>query len=117
MILVLALTIALLFGASMYMMLHRSFFKLITGIFLFGYSTIFFLFALGGLNQGSPAILGETAPTSTAGIADPLPQALTLTAIVISLGVQLFVIVLLKRLYQEADTENLDDLNKTDSIG
>ncbi|NBC09779.1 MAG: cation:proton antiporter, partial [Bacteroidetes bacterium] len=47
---------------------------------------------------------------------DPLPQALTLTAIVISIGVQLFVIVLLKKVYEKVGTEDLDELNTTDKI-
>lgn len=49
-------------------------------------------------------------------MADPIPQAFILTAIVISLGVQAFVIVLLKRIYQTSHTNNLDDLTRTDQI-
>lgn len=113
--LVIALIIGLLFTASLFLMLQKSFFKLIIGVILFGYATIFFLFTVGGTTKNAPPLLEEGA-TSAANLADPLPQALTLTAIVISIGVQLFVIVLLKKVYEEVNTEDLDDLNTTDSI-
>lgn len=112
---VIALIIGLLFSASLFLMLQKSFFKLIIGVILFGYATIFFLFTVGGVVKNAPPLLaGENA--SVEGMADPLPQALTLTAIVISIGVQLFVIVLLKKAYEELGTEDLDELNTTDSI-
>jgi len=91
--LVIALIIGLLFSASLFLMFQKSFFKLIIGVILFGYATIFFLFTVGGTTKNAPPLIAKDA-TSIEGLADPLPQALTLTAIVISIGVQLFVIVL-----------------------
>jgi len=96
-------------------MFHKSFFKLIIGVILFGYATTFFLFTVGDTTKNAPPLLSE-AQASVEQSADPLPQALTLTAIVISIGVQLFVIVLLKKVYQEVGTEDLDELNTTDRI-
>ncbi|NUM69010.1 NADH-quinone oxidoreductase subunit K, partial [candidate division KSB1 bacterium] len=47
--------------------------------------------------------------------ADPLPQALILTAIVIGFGVQAFALVLLKRAYQTVGTDDLDEMKSTDT--
>lgn len=113
--LLIALIVGILFSASLFLMLQKSFFKLIIGVILFGYATIFFLFTVGGTTKNAPPLISPQE-TSVEGLADPLPQALTLTAIVISIGVQLFVIVLLKKVYEEVGTEDLDDLNTTDRI-
>ncbi|MEQ8549982.1 MAG: NADH-quinone oxidoreductase subunit K [Cyclobacteriaceae bacterium] len=113
---IIALIIGILFASSIYLMLHQSFFRLILGIIIFGYATIFFLFVIGGVTENSPALLGGKLPSSISELADPLPQALTLTAIVISIGVQLFLIVLLKRVYSATGTDDLDELNVTDDL-
>jgi len=112
---IISLIIGLLFSASLFLMFQKSFFKLIIGVILFGYATTFFLFTVGGTTKNAPPLMYEEG-ASVEGLADPLPQALTLTAIVISIGVQLFVIVLMKKVYEEVGTEDLDELNSTDSI-
>ncbi len=113
--LIIALIIGVLFSASVFLMLQKSFFKLIIGFILFGYATIFFLFTVGGTTKNAPPLIApEAKPVEE--LADPLPQALTLTAIVISIGVQLFVIVLLKKVFEEVGTADLDELNTTDNI-
>jgi len=111
--LIIALILGILFSASVFLMLQKSFFKLIVGVILFGYATIFFLFAVGGLTKNAPPLISQKVE-KIENLADPLPQALTLTAIVISIGVQLFVIVLLKKVYEIVGTEDLDELNTTD---
>lgn len=113
--LIISLIIGILFTASVYLMFQKSFFKLIIGVILFGYATIFFLFAVGGITKSAPPLLSSEV-IDIQNTADPLPQALTLTAIVISIGVQLFVIVLLKKVYAQLNTEDLDDLNTTDRL-
>lgn len=113
--LIISLIIGVLFSASLFLMFQKSFFKLIIGVILFGYATTFFLFTVGGVTKNAPPLLSE-AEVAGDQLADPLPQALTLTAIVISIGVQLFVIVLLKKVYEEVETEDLDELNTTDKI-
>lgn len=113
--LIISLIIGVLFSASLFLMFQKSFFKLIIGVILFGYATVFFLFTVGGITKNAPPLL-DTSEASAEALADPLPQALTLTAIVISIGVQLFVIVLLKKVYQKVGTEDLDELNITDRI-
>lgn len=111
---IIAVLVGLLFSSSIYLMLHKSFFKLILGIIIFGYATIFFLFVVSGVTRNHPPLLFGPHKEDLANMADPLPQALTLTAIVISLGVQLFVIVLLKKVFEVVETDDLDELNVTD---
>jgi len=113
--LIIALIIGILFSASLFLMLQKSFFKLIIGVILFGYATVFFLFTVGGTTKNAPPLIDQDT-AAVKELADPLPQALTLTAIVISIGVQLFVIILLKKVYEEVETADLDELNTTDNI-
>jgi multicomponent Na+:H+ antiporter subunit C len=114
--LIIAIIIGILFTASIFLMLHRSFFKLILGVIIFGYATIFFLFVVCGVTRNAPPLVTDTSNIDLANIADPLPQALTLTAIVIGIGIQIFVIVLLKKVFQIVETEDLDALIVTDKV-
>ena len=112
---IIALIIGMLFTSSVFLMFQKSFFKLIIGVILFGYATVFFIFTIGGVTKDAPPLL-TNAPDHNKALADPLPQALSLTAIVISIGVQLFMIVLLKKVHEDVETEDLDELNSTDRI-
>lgn len=114
--LIIALIIGMLFAASLYMLLQRSFFKVIFGIIIFGYATIFFLFTIGGVTRGKPPLFSGEDAEKAAEMADPLPQALTLTAIVIGIGVQLFAMILLKRTYDASKTTDMDKLTNTDKL-
>lgn len=108
--LLLPLMIGTLFSVSLYLILHRHLFKLILGLILFGLATNLFLFVIGGLTRGGTAIIlsDETVPKHP--YADPVPQALLLTAIVIGFGIQAFAIVLIRRLYNTFKSNNLNDL-------
>jgi multicomponent Na+:H+ antiporter subunit C len=66
------------------------------------------------LARGRPPIVADTASALAAPYADPLPQALVLTAIVIGFGVAGFALVLLKRAYQVVGTDDLDAMRSTD---
>ncbi|PVY40735.1 Na+/H+ antiporter subunit C [Pontibacter virosus] len=114
--LILPFLIGILFSASLYLILHRHFFKLILGLILFGLATNLFLFVIGRLTRGGSAIIGQGENVATEPFADPVPQALLLTAIVIGFGIQAFAIVLIKRVYQSFGTTDLDDMSTTDQI-
>lgn len=110
---ILAIVTGILYAAGLYLLMHRSFIKLILGIILFAHACNFFLFTAAGITRSEPAFVsGENPPVAE--LADPLPQALILTAIVIGLGVQAFAIVLLKRVYHAVGTSDLDQLKTTD---
>ncbi|SEL39478.1 multisubunit sodium/proton antiporter, MrpC subunit (TC 2.A.63.1) [Olivibacter domesticus] len=106
-----------LFATGLYLLLHKSFMKLIAGVILFGNACNMFLLIAGGLTRNHPAFVSKSADAvAVDSMADPVPQAFILTAIVIGLGVQAFVIVLLKRIYQTSRTNNLDELTSTDRV-
>ena len=114
--LILPFLIGILFSASVYLILHRHFFKLILGLMLFGLATNLFLFVMGRLTRGGSAIISSTEQVAKEPYADPVPQALLLTAIVIGFGIQAFAIVLIKRVYSTFGTNDMDDMNTTDQI-
>ncbi len=112
----LALTVGGLYAGAVYMMLRRSIAKLIIGLVLLSHATHLLIFTVGRTVRAAPPLIGEDAGASTALFADPLPQALILTAIVISFGVQAFALVLVKRLYQTQGTGDPDQMRNTDAL-
>jgi multicomponent Na+:H+ antiporter subunit C len=113
---ILPILIGILFAVGLYLILHRHFFKLILGLILFGLATNMFIFVITDLNRGKTAIIKQYDEVAVEPFADPVPQALLLTAIVIGFAIQAFAIVLIKRVYQAFGTNDLDDLDKTDKV-
>ncbi len=111
--LILIIIIGVLYTAGLYMMMRRSFVKVIIGLILLGHAANLLIFAVGRITKGRPAFIADNGSILEP-FADPLPQALILTAIVIGFGVQAFAIVLFKRAYQTAGTDDLDEMKKTD---
>ncbi|MBZ0292848.1 MAG: Na+/H+ antiporter subunit C [Anaerolineae bacterium] len=112
---ILAFVIGALYAAGLYMMMRRSIVKLIAGLALLSYASNLLLFTVGRLTRGIPPIIPEGEVTITPPYADPVPQALILTAIVIGFGLQAFALVLIKRAYQTVETDDLDRMNATDT--
>lgn len=111
---VLAIMIGMLYAAGIYMILRRSMVKLILGIILLGNGANLLIFLLGRVTKGSPPLIPADMYTFSEAYADPIPQALILTAIVISFGLQSFAIVLIKRAYKVVGTDDLDEINAID---
>lgn len=109
--LLLILVMGLLYAAGVYLILRRSLVKLLLGIMLLGSATNILIFVLGGLVKGKPPVIGEGKKVLEGLYADPVPQSLILTAIVISFALTAFAIVLLKRVYALLQTDDLDNLN------
>lgn len=112
MIVMLAFVIGGLYAAGLYMMLRRSITKLIIGLSLLSHASNLLIFTIGGLVRARPPIIASDAANILKPFADPVPQALVLTAIVISFGVTAFALVLLHRTYITIGTDDLDDLAK-----
>ncbi|MDA0244046.1 MAG: Na+/H+ antiporter subunit C [Chloroflexi bacterium] len=110
----LALLIGILFGAGLFMILRRSIVKIILGLALLGQGANLLIFSMGGVESELPPLIDSAATTLTGNFADPVPQALILTAIVIGFGAQAFAIVLVKRVYAVLNSDDLDLLNSTD---
>jgi multicomponent Na+:H+ antiporter subunit C len=104
-----------LYAAGLYMMMQRSLVKLIIGLILLSHAANLLIFTAGGLTRARPPLIPAGALRPVGPYADPLPQALILTAIVISFGVLAFAVVLLHRTHQITGTEDLDDLRTTDT--
>jgi len=102
-----ALTIGSLFAAGVFLLLRPVGFPVVQGLMLLSHGINLLLVAMGRIRIGAPPILGPSAPPP-AGTADPLAQALVLTAIVISFGMTAFLLVLVYRGYQRARTEHVD---------
>jgi len=113
---VISLTIGGLYAGGLYLILRRSVVKLIIGLALFGHATNLLIFHSAGLTRAKPPLIPQDAKTIEPPFADPVPQALVLTAIVIAFGLQAFALVLLKRTYQTLKTDDLDSLNMTDRL-
>jgi len=95
--------VAVLVACGVYLVLRGRTFPVAIGLSLFSYAVNLFLFATGRLVSGAPPIAGSGGPT-----ADPLPQALVLTAIVISFGMTAFVITLALRAQGELGSDQVD---------
>ncbi|EXJ17068.1 Na+/H+ antiporter subunit C [Imhoffiella purpurea] len=96
--------IGVLTSIGIYLILRARTFPLVIGLTLLSYAVNLFLFASGRLGVGQPAIVSD----SSMGYADPLPQALVLTAIVISFAMTAFVIMLSLKAYAELGTDQVD---------
>jgi multicomponent K+:H+ antiporter subunit C len=93
---VLALGIGVLTASGVWLILRPRTFQVIVGLSLLSYAVNLFIIAMSRLNAGAPPILAARATGDPALYVDPLPQALVLTAIVISFATTaLFLVVLL----------------------
>src|SRR5690554_5844375 len=112
----LAIMTGILYAAGIYLIPRRSLVQLIIGIVILGNGVHLLIFLMGGLVKGRPPLIQEDSNALGALYADPVPQALVLTAIVISFGLQSFAIVLIKRAYKVLKADDIDTMNKTDDI-
>lgn len=112
---VLALTIGCLYAAGVYMMLRRSLFKLILGLVLLSHASNLLIFSSAGVTRAIPPIIPADEVTLSQSAADSLPQALILTAIVISFGVVAFALVLFQRTFQSIGTDDPDEMQTNES--
>lgn len=117
MILLLAIAIGSLFGGAVYMMLRRSVVKLILGLVMLAHGVNLLIFTMGdGVRRGAPPIVDYETGAVAPGTADPLVQALILTAIVISFGITAFIMALAYRSTQAVKSDDLDDMASTDRL-
>jgi multisubunit Na+/H+ antiporter MnhC subunit len=97
--LTLAVLVGMLFATGAYLLLRREPIKLILGLGLLSYGINALLFGGSTMRRGDPPIVEDKAAFAgeISHFVDPLPQALILTAIVISFGVTAFIVVLVNR--------------------
>ncbi|MBM6594365.1 Na+/H+ antiporter subunit C [Microvirga pudoricolor] len=94
--LILALAIGVLTGSGVWLLLRPRTFQVIIGLSLLSYAVNLFIFGMGRLRVGAAPVLENPDAVDPSLYADPLPQALVLTAIVISFAMTaLFLVVML----------------------
>lgn len=98
-----AATLGILTASGVYLLLRARTFPVVLGLTLISYAVNLFLFAMGRLQTGVVTVIGAGAE-----YADPLPQALVLTAIVIGFAMTAFVVVLALRSVGETRTDHVD---------
>lgn len=105
-----------LFAIGIYLLMRRSILKLVIGLLLLGHAANLSIFTAGRLGSPVPPIMTKDAVQLTTPTADPMPQALILTAIVIGFGLQAFLIVLVWRIVARNGVEDTDEMTSTDII-
>ena len=106
-----ASVVGLMFAVGIYLLLRDSLVDHIFGLIVLSHAANLFVFGAGRLLEGAPPIL-DGAPAQP--LADPLPQALVLTAIVIGFGVIAFATLLVVRLYSTFDTDDVRVLEEVE---
>lgn len=112
-----ALLVGLFVAAAAYLMMSRALVRVLLGIVVLGNGVNLLIFVAGRLTRATPPIVpaGQMMPVGT--FANPLPQALVLTAIVIGFAMFAFLIVLALRAYQEMDADDTDQMRLTEPPG
>jgi multicomponent Na+:H+ antiporter subunit C len=106
--LLLAIVAGVLYASGLYLMLRRRLAQLIIGLGLLSNGSNILILSAAGVVRGKPplAVAGMTADQ----FADPVPQSLVLTAIVIGFGVTAFSLVLAHRVQQSAGSDDIDSI-------
>ena len=107
---VIAVLVGALVAASVYLMMSRNVIRFLFGLVLISNAANLVIFAAGGMVRGAPALIpeGEDAPLGL--VANALPQALVLTAIVIGFGLFAFALALVFRAYAALGTVDVEEM-------
>jgi multicomponent Na+:H+ antiporter subunit C len=107
----------LLFATAIYLILSRHIIRILLGVAILGNAVNLTIFTNGRITREIPPIIPEGSPMPEVAIANPLPQALVLTAIVISFSFFAFLLVLVFRSYQELGTDDTDEMREAEPTG
>lgn len=105
--LLLAILAGVLYATGLYLMLRRRLAQLIIGLGLLSNGSNILILAAAGVTRAKPPLI-EDPPLPSAEFADPVPQSLILTAIVIGFGVLAFALVLAHRVHRSAGSDDID---------
>ncbi len=100
----LSLSIGVLTGCGVFLILRAHTFPVVVGLTMLSYAVNVFLFSMGRLKVGAPAVISKEATE----YADPLPQALVLTAIVIAFAMTAFIVVLSLKARDQLGNDHVD---------
>jgi len=105
-----AVLIGAFFAVSIYLLLSKAVIRMLLGIAILGNAVNLLIFTAGRLTRETPPIVPYGQTHLTDPFANPLPQALILTAIVIGFALFTFLLVLGYRAYQDLDADNTDNM-------
>ena len=102
------ISVGILFSAGLYLLLQGSVIKVVFGLAVISQAANLVIFVVGGLTPNAVPII--TGKTQTESVADPLVQALVLTAIVIGFGLSAFLLTLAYKIHKEVGSDDLSDM-------
>lgn len=105
-----AILVGALFTVAIYLFLSKHIIRVLMGAAILGNAVNLLIFTAGRVTREVPPIIGSDTDTLSNAAANPLPQALILTAIVISFSFFAFLLVLGYRAFQELHTDNSDEM-------
>jgi multicomponent Na+:H+ antiporter subunit C len=108
----LAVASGVLYATGIYLMLRRRLAQIIIGLAMLSNGTNLLIFTAGGLTRARPPVVPDGATALVEPYADPVPQALVLTAIVIGFGLTAFSLVLAHRVHGSVGTDDVDDVGR-----
>ena len=109
-----AAVIAVLFAAGTYLILRPNLLRVVMGFGLYSNATNLLLITVGGYTRDSGAPFVGADPKTAAGLMDPLPPDIILTAIVISFAVSALMLTVCYRVYRDHGTDNPQELPMDD---
>jgi len=115
--LLLAIGLGVLTSSGVWLLLRARVFDVIVGLTLLSYAVNVFIFLTGRVRIGSPPIVDSRLAPTLASYADPLPQALVLTAIVISFAMTALILVIALRANAETGSDHVDGADPAAAAG
>ena len=113
----LAILVGLFYATSVFLLLSRSLIRILLGVVILSNAANLLIFTAGRILREVPPIIPFEEMTPPGDIANPLPQALILTAIVISFSIFIYVLVLVFRAYQALGTDLTPEMREAEPAG
>jgi multicomponent Na+:H+ antiporter subunit C len=108
----LAITLGVLFATGFYLSMSKKLLEIVFGFLILSQAVNFLIFIAGGLTSGVAPFIGEDSKL----LAEPLSQALILTAIVIGFAATAFIVVLGRFVFQSHGTDETEQLKKAEQV-
>lgn len=112
-----AVLVGIFIAAAIYLIMSRSLIRLLLGVVVLGNAVNLVIFTAGRLTRAVPPVLPSGTDALAGPYANPLPQALILTAIVIGFAMFAFLMVLAFRAYQALNADNTDSMRLSEPEG
>ncbi|MBB4184978.1 multisubunit Na+/H+ antiporter MnhC subunit [Sinorhizobium terangae] len=111
-----ALLVGIFFAVAVYLMLSKFIIRVLLGVAVLGNAVNLLIFTGGRLTRDVPPVIAGGADALDGPAANALPQALILTAIVISFSFFAFLLVLAWRAYEDLSTDNTDEMRAAEPV-